>query len=202
MKAKFRLTAKYANTEAILPRGRKAVTTEAKAKARRARRDEQYASSRQEKRTMELKSFITGFTDGEGTFSVSFNYRRKLNTRVEVRPSFSISQHKRNLAILQRIQTALKCGSIRFSKRDQNYKFEVRSIDDLIKKVIPHFKKFPLQTSKSEDFRKFSVICGWINRNLHRNPAKLREIIELAYTMNASGQRRYTKKQLLKFAAR
>ena len=52
---------------------------------------------------MEFKSYITGFVDGEGTFSVSFNYRAKLKTKIEVRPSFSISQHKRSLEILEKI---------------------------------------------------------------------------------------------------
>ena len=108
---------------------------------------------------MDFASYITGFVDGEGTFSVSFNYRAKLNTNVEVRPSFSISQHKRNLEILKRIRDYFGVGSIRFSKRDQNYKYEVRSLNDLLKKVIPHFEEFPLRTTKQKDFKLFREIC-------------------------------------------
>ena len=133
---------------------------------------------------MEFTSYIAGFVDGEGTFCISFNYRAKLNTNIEVRPSFSISQHKRNLAILRRIRDYFGVGSIRFSKRDQNYKYEVRSLRDLVKKVIPYFEKFPLQTTKQKDFELFREICFLMKENYHLNVNSLKEIIEKAYQMN------------------
>jgi len=151
---------------------------------------------------MEFQSYVTGFVDGEGTFSVSFSRREKLNTKIEVRPGFSISQHKRNLKILQRIQKFFGVGAIRFSKRDQNYKYEVRSIDDLMKVIIPHFEKYPLQTTKAKDFVIFKEICRLIYSKHHLNLDYLRRIIDLAYMMNESGKRRYPKKKLLKFIAR
>jgi hypothetical protein len=151
---------------------------------------------------MEFTSYITGFIDGEGTFSISFNYRKKLTTRIEVRPSFSVSQHKRNLGILKEIHSYFGVGSIRFSKRDQNYKYEVRSIKDLVSVIIPHFRNFPLKTTKRSDFESFDVICQQILRNHHRNTVSLIKIIDTAYTMNESGKRRYKKDDLLKLIAR
>ncbi len=145
---------------------------------------------------------MTGFVDGEGTFLVSFSRREKLNTKIEVRPGFSIAQHKRNLKILQRIQQYFGVGAIRFSKRDQNYKYEVRSINDLVKVIIPHFEKFPLQTTKAKDFVVFKQICRLVYSKHHLNPDYLRQIIDLAYKMNQSDKRRYPKKKLLKFMAR
>ena len=53
---------------------------------------------------MELASYISGFTDGEGTFSVSFSRCLRLKTQIEARPSFSISQHKRSKEILLKIK--------------------------------------------------------------------------------------------------
>ncbi len=151
---------------------------------------------------MEFASYITGFVDGEGTFSVSFSKRTKFKTNLEVRPSFSISQHKRNLKILQQIHHYFGVGSIRFSKRDQNYKYEVRSVKDLIQTIIPHFERFPLQTTKAKDFQKFKKICSWVHAKHHLNHDYLRQIIDLAYTMNESGKRKYPKSKLLKFIAR
>jgi len=116
---------------------------------------------------MEFASYISGFTDGEGTFSISFSIRPKLKTQIEVRPSFSISQHKRNLMILKEIKEYFTVGAIRFSKKDQNYKYEVRSTKDLVDKIIPHFIAYPLKTSKLKDFRLFSEVCGMISSNLH-----------------------------------
>lgn len=151
---------------------------------------------------MEFASYISGFTDGEGSFSISFSVRPKLTTRIEVRPSFSISQHKRNLSTLKEINDYFGVGSIRFSKRDQNYKYEIRSIKDLNKKIIPHFIKFPLKTNKLKDFQKFSEICKMISANLHLNKKFLIEIIDKAYLMNESGKRKYKKSELLKLIAR
>ena len=151
---------------------------------------------------MEFNSYITGFVDGEGTFSVSFNYRPRIKTRIEVRPSFSISQHKRNKDILFKIREYFGVGGIRFSKRDQNYKYEVRSIKDLTGIIIPYFKKYPLKTKKNHDFRKFEKICRKIDSKHHLNTKHLEEIIELACSMNEAGKRKYSRKKLLTLMAR
>ena len=151
---------------------------------------------------MEFASYITGFVDGEGTFSVSFSHRRKLKTNIEVRPSFSISQHKRSLKILQEIQNYFGVGYIRYSKRDQNYKYEVRAINDLIYKIIPHFERFQLKTSKSKDFKIFVIICKMVLKNYHKNPIYLQKIINLAYQTNEGGKRKYNESELLKLLVR
>jgi len=146
---------------------------------------------------MDFNSFVSGFTEGEGCFCVSFNQRSKLKTNIEVRPSFSISQNKKNLELIKKIHQNFHCGSIRFSKSDQNYKFEVRSISDLVKKIIPFFQKYPLVGTKKIDFEKFSMVCELVYRNQHRNKEKLLEIIETSYQINC-GKRKYQKDELLK----
>jgi hypothetical protein len=151
---------------------------------------------------MEFAQYITGFTDGEGTFSVSFSQCKKLNTGVEARPSFSISQHNRSKDVLFKIRDFFGVGGIRFCKRDQNYKYEVRAIKDLRKIIIPHFKKYPLMTKKREDFEKFVEICEMVSKNLHLNSRYIREIINIAYSMNESGKRKYSKEKLLSLVIR
>ena len=147
---------------------------------------------------MEFPSYITGFSDGEASFCISFTKRAKFKLGIEVRPSFSVSQHKRSLKILQEINKYFGVGGIRFSKRDQNYKYEVRSIKDLTKIIIPHFLKYPLKTKKARDFQIFCDICKKIDSNLHLNRKYLVEIINQAYQMNESGKRKYKKDELLK----
>ena len=159
---------------------------------------ENASSHRKGTTVMELDWYITGLVDGEGCFMVSFNLRSGLNTGIEVRPSFSVSQNKRNLEVIKTLQKFFNCGGIRFDKHDQTYKFEVRSIDDLMKKVIPHFEKFPLKTTKSADFRIFQEICQAVNKNFHRSNKYLPDIIKKAYGMNASGRGKYTQDFLLK----
>lgn len=151
---------------------------------------------------MDFSSYISGFVDGEGCFLVSFNLRGKLSTGIEVRPSFSIGQHERSIELLKRIHTHFQCGGIRYSRGDRTYKYEVRNLDDLLTKIIPHFLRFPLLSAKQKDFESFHVICELMRQSAHLNRQRLQEIIERAYTMNPSGKRKYTKDQLLKLLVR
>ncbi len=152
----------------------------------------------QQTMSTELSWYITGFVDGEGCFSISFNKREKMKTGIEIRPSFSIGQSRKSLPVLEKARDYFGCGAIRFSRRDQTYKYETRSISEIRKRIIPHFKKYPLQTFKSNDFATFTWICDEIAASRHLNKDNLKAIIESAYTMNESGKRRYTKDELLK----
>lgn len=155
-----------------------------------------------ERRQMDFNSFISGFTEGEGCFCISFNRRAKMKTGIEVRPSFSISQNKRNLELLKLINQHFKCGFIRFSKNDQSYKYEVRSIEELIKIIIPFFEMYPLQGIKKNDFLIFKEVCLMVFTSHHLNPENLIKIIELSYNINCSGKRKYKKEELLKHIVR
>lgn len=146
----------------------------------------------------EFAWYLTGFVDGEGCFSISFMKREKLLTGIEVRPSFSIGQNSRSLPVLERVKDYFGCGAIRFSRHDQTYKYETRSIGEIRKRIIPHFQKYPLQTSKLNDFATFAWICDEIAAARHLNRHSLVAIIDRAYTMNESGRRKYTKEEILK----
>lgn len=146
--------------------------------------------------------YLTGFTDGEGTFSVSFNKRGRFKSNLETRPSFSISQNKRSLLVLKQIRDYFGVGSIRYSKKDRCYKYEVRSVTDLKKKIIPHFRKYVLKTNKAKDFSLFAEIVDLVATKHHLNPKYLRLIVDKAYQMNGSGKRKYSKNELLKLITR
>lgn len=140
-------------------------------------------------------NWISGFVDGEGCFSVSFSKR---NGWIEVRPSFSVCQSgKRFCHILKALETFFGCGGIRFSANDGTYKYEVRSLEDLQTRILPHFEKYPLESIKRKDWEKLCRICALMKRNLHKNKKGLIEIIDIAYTMNQSGKRKYMKEELL-----
>lgn len=151
---------------------------------------------------MDIHSYITGFVDGEGCFLVSFSLRKKMKLGIEVRSSFSVSQHKRSQDIILFLQQFFNCGGIRFSKKDQNYKFEVRNINDLIKIIIPHFRKYPLRTSKKEEFERFAKICELIYSNHHLSKEGLKEILLLSQKLNIDGNKKYHRTDLLKMIAR
>ena len=142
--------------------------------------------------------YVTGLTEGEGCFSISFNFKQKLKVGIETRPSFSVSLNRRDLSLLKQVHTYFNCGSLRFSRADRTYKFEVRSVNDLVKNVIPHFVKYPLVGSKQNDLQIFRKICEKIHANLHLNGQHLIEIVKMAYQMNPSGKRKFDINDLLR----
>jgi len=142
--------------------------------------------------------YVTGLIEGEGSFSISFSLRKKLNVGIETRPSFSVTLNQRDLPLIKSIHQYFGCGAIRFSKSDRTYKFEVRSIQELVKKVNPHFVKYPLKGEKRKDFDTFEELCRMIHANLHLNVSYMQTIVERACTMNPSGKRKYQQQDLLK----
>lgn len=145
----------------------------------------------------EFSSWISGFVDGEGCFCISFNLREKNNMGIEVRPSFNIAQNKASLASLELIKNHFLCGTIRFHKKDQTFRYDVRSLSDLHHIILPHFKKYPLLTQKSLDYEKFKQICYLMMQKKHLSYHGLQEILMLAYSMNPAGKRKYPLQKLL-----
>ena len=147
-----------------------------------------------------IKEYISGFVDGEGCFSVSFSKRKKFLVGWETKPSFSVSQNHDRAEVLFLAQKEFKCGFMRRDFSDRTLKYEVRRLDDLIQIVIPHFEKFPLLSAKNRDFLVFKKVCLMMEEEKHKNLKGLTEIINLAFTMNSTGRRRYTKKDIIDFA--
>jgi LAGLIDADG endonuclease len=138
-----------------------------------------------------LSAYISGYADGEGCFTVSISPRRKLRAGWEVRPSFSVSQNGDRAEVLYAIQAYFGCGSIRPDRSDRTLKWEVRRLEDLLECVIPHFEQWPLVSGKRRDFESMAAVCRLMADGRHRSRTGLVQIVELARSMNPSGQRRY-----------
>jgi hypothetical protein len=135
--------------------------------------------------------------EGEGCFCVSFALRAKLRTGIEVRPSFSLSLNEKDASLLQDLQTFFNCGWIRASRADRTFKYEARSLGDLLGSILPHFEMFPLRGTKASSFDGFSRVCRMIEQGDHRERAGLEKIVGIAYEMNL-GKRRHPQAVLLR----
>ena len=145
-----------------------------------------------------IHEYISGYVDGEGCFSISFSKREKFLVGWETKPSFSVSQNEDRAQILFLMQKVFKCGFIRRDYSDKTLKYEVRSLNDLINKIIPHFEKYTLLSDKQNDFNHFKTVCLLMERNLHKEKNGLRKILNYAFKMNPSGKRKYTKAEMQK----
>ena len=146
---------------------------------------------------MNLNSYISGFVDGEGCFCVSFQPSKRHRFGWEVRPSFSVSQNADRAELLQVIQKSWGCGFIRPDRSDKTLKFEVRTIGDLVSKVMPHFRSHPLMSSKQADFVRFARICELVSERRHLEQKGFETIVRLAMEMNPSGKRKYSGSEIL-----
>jgi hypothetical protein len=150
----------------------------------------QHAGSQQEDK-VDLPSYISGYVDGEGCFTVSISPRPTLKVGWEVRPSLSVSQNGDRSEVLLMIQRHFGCGTLRPDRSDRTVKWEVRSLPLLTAVVVPHFRRYPLQSGKRRDFELFAEICERMTRSEHRSAGGLKEIVWLAGEMNPSGKRGY-----------
>jgi len=141
--------------------------------------------------------YVTGLTEGEGCFCISFAVRAKLRTGLEVRPSFALSLNERDRELLGDLQAFFECGWIRQSRADRTFKFEARSVPELTEYVLPHFERYPLSGSKARSLEGFRQVCQMIGQGDHLKRSGLREIIAIAYEMNL-GKRRYSRDHLLR----
>jgi len=133
-------------------------------------------------------NYISGFVDGEGCFSITFNKKKNTN-RPEVRLIFEIELREDDLEILQRIKNALGCGNIyhlkysRYTKWRPHYKYKISNIKDISKKVIPFFHKYPLQAKKKYSFEKFYKVSQLVLKKKHLTDEGILEIRKLCGLM-------------------
>lgn len=142
--------------------------------------------------------YISGFVDGEGSFHVAFTRRNDLFHKWVIIPEFHVNQHKNRALVLYEIQQFFQCGSIRENhanrQNDMTQVYVVRNRSDLLEKVIPFFRKYPLRSQKAEDFQIFSEIVTAMGKGDHRSKEGFDALARKAFQMNSGG--RYRKLRL------
>lgn len=138
--------------------------------------------------------YIVGFTDGEGSFNVSFKREISYGIGWKVALSFNISQ--RDEEILRFIQSCFGCGTIRFRKDGVGY-FEVRSLSAVQSVVIPFFNRYSLKSKKKKDFEVFKSIVHLVQTKQHLTYSGMEKILLLREPMNNGGKRKFTSSEIL-----
>ena len=145
---------------------------------------------------MDEQSYLSGYTDGEGCFCVTFKKSKRHRFGWDIRPSFSVSQNRDRSEVLELFQKNFECGTIRPDRSDKTLKYEVRSIAELAKKVVPHFERYPLLSRKQEDFGVFADIVRLMYGGKHLDEEGFAKVVQLAERLNASGKKKYVRSQI------
>ncbi len=136
-----------------------------------------------------LDSYIAGYVDGEGSFSVSVQRNRTCRVGFQLVPEFHVSQNGDRAQVLHLIHDRLGCGYIKpNSKRDRALVLVVRNRKALLERVIPFFERQPLLSSKQADVETFARIVRRMALGHHRTPAGFGELLDLALSMNGGGR--------------
>ena len=154
----------------------------------------QYAGSRT---AIDFPSYVSGYFDGEGCFTVSISPRATLKVGWEVRPSVSVSQNEDRSQVLHQIMEYFGCGTIRRDSGDLTVKWEVRSLSTIQERVVPHFLRWPILSAKQNDVELFIAVCDRMERREHLQPGGLIAIVRLIKEMNPSGKRRFDPEMII-----
>lgn len=108
------------------------------------------------------------------------------NSRVgwNVHSIFSIGLHKKDLNLLIKLKDFFNCGIIIKNDKLNEVSFRVNSLQDLVKKIIPHFNKYQLLSQKSVDFKLFKEVIKLMQNKSHLTAEGLQEIISIKSSLN------------------
>ena len=143
----------------------------------------------------EIGNYLAGFTDGEGSFNVSFRPRGDYKMPWKVSLCFNISQ--RDEVILSKFKRYLGCGTMR-QRHDGVWYYEVNNLAAIRENVIPFFDLFRfLSAKKQRDFAKFKQLAVLLAEGRHLNRQGIEEVLQIRSDMNDGGKRRYTDEMIL-----
>jgi LAGLIDADG endonuclease len=152
------------------------------------------SAENQQERLRQL-GWVIGFVDGEGCFSISFvrqpnrRSRKGYKTGYQVSHRFAVTQGMKSLACLEELRSFFGVGRIFVNRRHDNHRehlcnYVVDRRVDLSETIIPFFRRYPLMSSKQQDFEKFATCVEMIDAGRHLTTDGLVEIAEITQTMN------------------
>lgn len=127
--------------------------------------------------------FVTGFIDGEGSFTVSIRKNSKYSLGWSVEIQFKIGLHQKDIAILEQIQSYFGVGKIYISKNSNSILYNVFSKKDLLV-LINHFDKYPLLTQKRTDYELWKQVFNIIQNQEHLSIEGLSKIVAIKAILN------------------
>jgi hypothetical protein len=138
----------------------------------------------------DLGHYLSGFSDGEGSFNISV-VRRKSDYRSgwKIVASFNISQ--REATIPKLFKETLQCGTLRYRQDGVCY-FEVRKIADINEAVREFFTRFPLRSERQAlRLQLLLQATELLVRGEHLTSQGLQKVLEVRQLMVSNRKRKY-----------
>ena len=126
-------------------------------------------------------NWLVGFVEAEGCFNVQI-FKSTTKTGEAVKLSFIITQHIRDEKLMISLIELLKCGKI--FKNRETFDFKVSKLSDILNKIIPFFKKYPILGMKALDFDDWCKVAELMKNKIHLTAEGLEEIRKIKAGMN------------------
>ena len=141
--------------------------------------------------------YVSGFIDGEGSFSISIGKHKTLKRGFEVRPEFEIELRKDDQEILERILITIGIGRIYDCSYDRygwfpHAKYKITSIWDMKEYLFPFLNKYPLQAKKGKSYVLFREIVLMLCEKKHLSDEGFNKIVKLRDGHRALGKKAKT----------
>ena len=116
--------------------------------------------------------YIAGFVDGEGCFALKFRKDTKYNVNKN-NPreyyywgvEFAIVLRSDDTHILELIKKEFDCGSITFTKNEEQVRYSIQNTKNLSEKIVPFFRQHRLRAKKAMDFNLWSQAVEILNKH-------------------------------------
>jgi|GEM_PF-279105 hypothetical protein len=141
--------------------------------------------------------YVAGFIDGEGCFAISIGQHKTLKNRREIKLEFEIELRADDRQILERIRETLGCGNI-YELNYERYgwhphvKYKIQKLQDFQEKLIPFFRKYPLQAKKAKSFRIFCQAVEAVAKKEHLTPRGIQKFRKYQQRMRIDGKKTVT----------
>ncbi len=141
--------------------------------------------------------YVSGFIDGEGSFSVSIGRHKTLRRGFEIRPEFEIEIRKDDQEILERILITIGIGRIYDCSYDRygwypHAKYKITSIWDMNEYLFPFLDRYPLQAKKAKVYKLFKEIVMMVCSKEHLGDKGFKKIVKLRDKIRSMGKKAKT----------
>jgi LAGLIDADG endonuclease len=135
--------------------------------------------------------FMAGVVEGEGSWCLSIKRHPTHTQGYYIQPEFFVHQHWRRRALLELAQEVFQCGRIWPKPGNPDVLvFRINSRARITAHVLPFMREYMRFSSRRADMELFEDAMHLFPADLHRHPAGLATIVEIAYAMNGDGKQR------------
>jgi hypothetical protein len=151
------------------------------------------ADNQQERlsRAEERRWFLAGVVEGEGSWCISVKRHPTHSFGYYVQPEFFVYQHRRRRELLEVAQEVFECGRIWPKPGNPDVLvFAINSRRTISEHLLPFMRRYMRFSARRADMDLFEDAMHLFESGLHRRPAGLATIVEIAYAMNHEGKQR------------